>query len=683
MTEPTPVTPGNFIRELIAEDLQNGKHDGRVLTRFPPEPNGYLHIGHAKAICLGFGLARDFKGGCNLRFDDTNPVTEDVEYVDAIQNDIKWLGFEWDNLFYASDYFEQLYQYAELLIQKGLAYVDSLDEEQIREYRGNYYKKGTPSPFRDRTVAENLQLFRDMRAGKHADGTHVLRAKIDLNSQNMNLRDPLLYRIRHAPHHRTGTKWCIYPMYDYAHPLSDAIEKITHSLCTLEFEAHRPLYDWAIQQTGAYPSQQIEFARLFLTYTVMSKRKLLQLVQEKKVDGWDDPRMPTLAGFRRRGYTAAAIRNFCERIGVSKADSIVDYGLLEYCLREDLNLTAPRVMAVLKPLKLTITNFPAGETRELEAPLSPDKPEMGTRKVPFSNTLYVEREDFREDPPKEWFRLAPGREVRLRYGCIVKCTEVIKDDKGEPIELRATMDLDSWGGNAPDGRTIRGTLHWVSAAHSRATTVRLYDRLFTVESPGTVEGKSFLEEMNPNSLEVVTAQLEPYLDKAKAGEHYQFERLGYFCVDPDGGFNRAVTLKDSWAKIEKKVAQPAAPKPPKEKKSVEKKAEAAGPAAEVGIEEFQKLDLRVALVKEAGLVEGADKLIRVLVDLGDGRDRQIFAGLRQSYPDPATLVGKRVVVIANLKPRQMKFGLSEGMILAAGKLVISAGEDTKPGDKVS
>ncbi len=686
MTEPT--TAGNFIRELMAEDKKSGKHDGRILTRFPPEPNGYLHIGHAKAMCISFGLAKDFGGGCNLRFDDTNPITEDVEYVESIQNDIKWLGFEWTNLYYASDYFEQLYQYAELLIQKGLAYVDSLDEEQIREYRGNYYKKGTPSPFRDRTVAENLKMFRDMRAGKYKEGEQVLRAKIDLNSQNMNLRDPLLYRIRYAPHHRTGTKWCIYPMYDYAHPLSDAIEKITHSLCTLEFEAHRPLYDWAIHETGAYPSQQIEFARLFLSYTVMSKRKLLQLVQDKVVNGWDDPRMPTLAGLRRRGFTPASLRNFCERIGVAKADSMVDYGLLEYCLREDLNVSAPRVMAVLKPLKFTITNFPAGETRELDAPLSPDKPEMGTRKVPFSSVVYVEREDFREDPPKEWFRLAPGREVRLRYGCIVKCTEVIKDDKGEPIELRGTMDLDSWGGNAPDGRTIRGTLHWVSAQHAKPMTVRLYDRLFSVENPGAIEGKSFLEEMNPNSLEVVTAQVEPYLANAKPGQHYQFERLGYFVGDPDGGFNRAVTLKDGWAKIEKKVAQPAAvkepkaPKEPKKDKSLDKKPEVTA-AAEVGIEDFQKLDLRVALVKEAGLVEGADKLIRVLVDIGDGRDRQIFAGLRQSYPDPAALVGKRVVVIANLKPRQMKFGLSEGMILAAGKLVISAGEDTKPGDKVS
>jgi glutaminyl-tRNA synthetase len=699
MSEPTPsTTTGNFIRELIAEDTKTSKHDGRVATRFPPEPNGYLHIGHAKAMCLNFGLARDFQGSCNLRFDDTNPITEDVEYVDSIQNDIKWLGFEWNNLYYASDYFEQLYQYAELLIQKGLAYVDSLDEEQIREYRGNYYKKGTPSPFRDRTVAENLQLFRDMRAGKYKDGQHVLRAKIDLNSQNMNMRDPLLYRIRHAPHHRTGTNWCIYPMYDYAHPLSDAIEKITHSLCTLEFEAHRPLYDWAIAETGAYPSQQIEFARLFLTYTVMSKRKLLELVQKKVVNGWDDPRMPTLAGLRRRGYTAAAIRNFCERIGVSKADSVVDVGLLEHCLREDLNKSAPRLMAVLKPLELIIENFPEGQIRELDAPLSPEAPAMGSRKVPFSRTLYIEQDDFRTEVPQEvrksfaFHRLVPGRDgqpgqlVRLRYACIIRCTRFERDFAGNVKTVYATMVEGSWGGNHPEGTTVPGTIHWVSAAHSKPATVRLYDRLFSAENPGTTEGKSFLEEMNPHSLEAVTAQIEPYLEKAKAGEHYQFERLGYFVGDPDGGFNRAVTLKDTWAKIEKKVAQqPAAPKPPKEAKkdkSVDKKVET-GPAAEVGIEEFQKLDLRVALVKEAGLVEGADKLIRVLVDLGDGRDRQIFAGLRQSYPDPAALVGKRVVVIANLRPRQMKFGLSEGMILAAGKLVISAGEDTRPGDKVS
>ncbi len=680
--------PSHFIRDMIVEDRAKGGHQGRVATRFPPEPNGYLHIGHAKAICLNFGLAREFGGTCNLRFDDTNPITEDVEYVDAIQSDIRWLGFQWSALYYASDYFEQLYQFAEKLIQKGIAYVDSLDEEQIRDYRGNYYVKGKPSPFRDRTVAENLDLFRRMRAGEFKEGAHVLRAKIDLNSQNMNMRDPLLYRIRYAPHHRTGTKWCIYPMYDYAHPLSDAIEQITHSICTLEFEAHRPLYDWVIRECETYPSQQIEFARLNLTYTVMSKRKLLELVQKKLVSGWDDPRMPTLAGLRRRGFTPEALRTFCERIGVAKADSTVDVGLLEHCLREDLNKKAPRVMAVLRPLKLVIENFPEGETRELEAPLNPEDASAGSRKVPFSRTVYIEQDDFREDPPKEFFRLAPGREVRLRYACVLTCTDVKKDAQGNVIELRAKMDLDSWGGNTTDGRTIKGTLHWVSAAHAQSAEVRLYDRLFAVENPGTTEGKSFLEELNPASLQTVQAAVEPYLAKAKAGEIYQFERLGYFCVDSAGGFNRAVTLKDTWAKIEKKLPAAAAKPPRGDETKVEKRkkaepAAAAAPPGEVGIEEFNKLDLRVGIVREAGLVDGADKLIRCLVDLGEGRNRQIFAGLRQSYPDPAVLVGRRVIVIANLKPRQMKFGLSEGMILAGAHKLIAADDATKPGDKVS
>src|SRR5262245_55367398 len=434
---------GNFVREIIREDVASGKHQGRVSTRFPPEPNGYLHIGHAKAICTDFGLAQEFGGTCNLRFDDTNPTTEDVEYVEAIQADIRWLGFEWNELFYASDYFEHCYQIAEKLIVKGKAYVDSSTEEEIREARGNFYKKGVPTRFRDRSVEENLDLFRRMRAGEFPEGAHVLRGKIDLTTQNMNMRDPVLYRIRYAPHHRTGTKWCIYPMYDYAHPLSDAHEKITHSICTLEFEAHRPLYDWCIQEGEVFPSRQIEFARLNLTYTVMSKRRLLELVKNKLVNGWDDPRMPTLAGLRRRGYTPEAIRAFCERIGVSKADSVVDVGLLEYCLREDLNRRCPRVMGVLRPLKLVIENFPAGETREIDAPLHPEDASVGSRKVPFSRVLYIERDDFREDPPKDWFRLAPGREVRLRYACLVKCTEVVKDEKGEVVELRCTWDPQS------------------------------------------------------------------------------------------------------------------------------------------------------------------------------------------------------------------------------------------------
>jgi len=686
-----PGNPGNFIRELIVADRQSGKHAGRVATRFPPEPNGYLHIGHAKAICIDFGLAREAGGTTNLRFDDTNPTTEDVEYVDAIQADIKWLGFEWTELHYASDYFEQLYSIAERLIEKGVAYVDSLNEEQIREYRGNFYIKGKESPHRNRTVAENLDLFRRMKAGEFKEGEHVLRAKIDLLSQNMNLRDPLLYRIRYAPHHRTGTKWCIYPMYDYAHPLSDAIEKITHSICTVEFEAHRPLYDWVIREAGEFPSQQIEFARLNLTYTLMSKRKLLELVGKGVVSGWDDPRMPTLAGMRRRGYTRDAIIAFCERVGVAKADSVVDVGLLEYYLREDLNKRAPRVMGVLHPIRVVITNFPDGEVRMITAQNNPEDVAAGSRQVPFSRELYIEREDFREDPPKDWFRLSPGREVRLRYACLLTCNEVIKDIHGEVIELRCTWDEASWGGTSPDGRVVRGTLHWVSVAESVPAHVRLYDRLFSVENPGTTEGKSFLEEMNPESLTVATAaRLEPSLATATHGATYQLERLGYFCVDLDSApgalvFNRTVTLKDTWAKIEAKATKPAVVKAPKVPKVAP--APPAPPPAEIAIEDFQKIDLRVGVIREATLVEEAKKLIRLKVDLGEGRLRQIFAGLRASYPDPSVLVGKRVSVVANLKPREMKFGVSEGMVLAAGLDAHVATFDEAgaplPGDKIS
>ncbi len=698
----------HFIREQIVADNQSGKYAGRVATRFPPEPNGYLHIGHAKAISIDFGLAREFGGTTNLRFDDTNPTKEEVEYVESIQEDIRWLGYEWNALYFASDYFEELYQIAEKLIQKGVAYVDSLNEDQIREYRGDYYKKGVPSPYRDRSVDENLELFRGMRAGKFKEGEHVLRAKIDLLSQNMNMRDPLLYRIRYAPHHRTGTKWCIYPLYDYAHPLSDSVEKITHSICTVEFEAHRPLYDWFIREAGMFPSQQIEFAKLKLTYTLMSKRKLVELVQSKKVSGWDDPRMATLAGMRRRGFTPEGIRVFCEKIGVAKADSVVDLGLFEYYQREDLNRRCPRVMGVLKPLKLVIENFPAGEVRQLDAPLHPDDPTLGTRQVPFSRELYIERDDYREEPPKDWFRLAPGREVRLRYGCLVTCKEAIKNSAGEVVELRCTMDLESWGGNAPDGRTVKGTLHWVSAAQAITAEVRLYDRLFSVDNPGATEGRSFLDELNPDSLvRISDAKLEPHLTGAPAGSRWQFERLGYFYVDPDGGFNRTVTLKDTWAKIEKKQQSPGGQKAnananANAKANANEKTKNANanakqpppaPPAEIAIEDFQKLDLRVGIVREASLVEEAKKLIRLQVDLGEGRLRQIFAGLRAFYPDPAVLVGKRVIVVANLKPRQMKFGLSEGMVLAAGGPVESGGahrvatfdadDSPKPGDKVS
>jgi glutaminyl-tRNA synthetase len=701
VSEPKPApgtSPGNFIRDILLADAASNRYGGRVATRFPPEPNGYLHIGHAKAICIDFGLAREMGGTTNLRFDDTNPTTEDVEYVNAIQDDIRWLGFDWHGLYYASDYFEEMYAIAERLIEKGVAYVDSLSEEQIREHRGNFYKKGVPSPYRDRSVAENLDLFRRMRAGEFPEGAHVLRAKIDLLSQNMNLRDPLLYRIRYAPHHRTGTRWCIYPMYDYAHPLSDAVEKITHSICTLEFEAHRPLYDWCIREAEVFPSQQIEFARLALTYTIMSKRKLAELVQQGLVSGWDDPRMPTLAGLRRRGYTPEAIRAFCERIGVAKADSVVDVGLLEHHLRQDLERRAPRALAVLRPLKLTIVNFPDNEVREIDAPLHPDDPAHGTRKVAFSRTLWIERDDFREDPPRDWFRLAPGREVRLRYACLVRCNEVVKDERGEVVELRCTWDEGSWGGAAPDGRVVRGTLHWVSAAHAVPAEVRLYDRLFAVENPGTDEGKSFLDEINPESLvRLDTARVEPHLATAAPGTRWQFERLGYFCVDPDGApdrpaFNRTVTLKDSWAKIESRGAAPPAPaKAAKPAKAPKAAPAPAPPPAEIGIDDFGRVDLRVGIVREAATVPEATKLIRVLVDLGEERPRQIFAGLRAFYPDPSVLVGKRVIVVANLKPRQMKFGVSEGMILAAGGgdrphrvATFDAGDDAPAaGDKIA
>jgi glutaminyl-tRNA synthetase len=700
---------GNFVRDIMAADQASKRHGGRVATRFPPEPNGYLHIGHAKAICVDFGLAQEFGGTCNLRFDDTNPTTEDIEYVEAIQDDIRWLGFQWSSLFYASDYFERLYQLAIKLIEKDRAYVDSLSEEEIREYRGDFYKKGKPSPYRNRPIAGSLDLFKRMWAGEFPEGAHVLRGKIDLETQNMNMRDPVLYRIRYAPHHRTGSAWCIYPMYDYAHPLSDAIEQITHSLCTLEFESHRPLYDWCIRETELFPSRQIEFARLNLTYTVMSKRKLAELVQKKIVSGWDDPRMPTLAGLRRRGYTPEAIRAFCERIGVAKTDSLIDVGLLEHGLRDDLNRRSPRVMAVLRPLKLVIDNFPEGETRELEAPLHPEDPAQGTRKLPFSRVVYVDRDDFREDPPKDWFRLAPGREVRLRYACLVRCTRVVKDAAGQVTELHADWDPGSWGGSAPDGRTVRGTLHWVSAAHAAPAEVRLYDRLFSVENPGADEGKSFLDEINPDSIvRVEGAVTEPYLTAAaKPGMRVQFERVGYFCLDPDSTpdkpiWNRTVGLKDSWAKIESKGGKKAGPSPaPRQAGKGDKKSPApstAAPvpspgAAEITIDDLGKIDLRVGVVRSAELVAGADKLIKLMVDVGDpeGRLRQIFTGLRAFYPDPAVLVGRRVGVVANLKPRQMKFGLSEGMILAAGggdrphRIVTfdDVSDAPHPGDKIT
>ncbi len=554
--------PSHFIEEAIEEDLRTGRFGGRVATRFPPEPNGYLHIGHAKAICLDFGMAQKYGGTCNLRFDDTNPSTEDVEYVEAIKEDIRWLGFDWgEREYYASDYFEQLYQWAEDLVRAGHAYVDSLSEEEIREYRGNYYRKGRESPYRNRSVEENLDLLRRMRAGEFPDGAHVLRAKIDLESQNMNLRDPIMYRIRHATHHRTGDRWCIYPTYDWAHGQCDSIEGITHSLCTLEFENHRPLYDWFLDRLGVHHPRQIEFARLNLTYTVLSKRRLLELVQKGVVEGWDDPRMPTLSGLRRRGVPPEAIRAFCERIGVAKNDSVVDVELLEHAIRECLNATAPRVMAVLRPLRLVIENYPEDQVEELDAPFHPDEPSWGSRKVPFSRVLFIERDDFREDPPPKWHRLAPGREVRLRYACLVRCTGVVRDQgTGEVVEVRCEWDPASRGGQSPDGRRVKGTLHWVSAAHSVPAEVRLYDRLFLKPDPMDVpEGGSWLDSLNPKSLEVLQGRLEPFLAGAGPGSRWQFERLGYFCVDSKDSrpgqpvFNRTVTLKDTWARIERRM----------------------------------------------------------------------------------------------------------------------------------
>jgi glutaminyl-tRNA synthetase len=547
----------DFIRTIISDDLEAGKNGRRVATRFPPEPNGYLHIGHAKSICLNFGVAQEFGGTCNLRFDDTNPTKEDVEYVESIEEDVRWLGFEWAALHFASDYFEQLYQFAEDLVNKRLAYVDSQTSDEIRRNRGTLTEPGTESPFRNRPVAENLDLFRRMRAGEFADGAHVLRAKIDMASPNINMRDPVLYRIRRAHHHRTGDRWCIYPMYDMAHPPSDALEHITHSLCTLEFEDHRPLYDWLVD-TLPVPSRprQIEFARLNLTYTVMSKRRLLELVQDRHVSGWDDPRMPTIVGMRRRGYTPEAIRAFCDRIGVAKRENIVDVALLEHAVREDLNLRAQRVMGVLRPLKVVVTNYPAGQTEELDVVNNPENPAAGTRKVPFSRELYIEQGDFREDPPKKFFRLAPGREVRLRCGYFITCTDVVKDPaSGQVTELRCTYDPATRGGDAPDGRKVKATLHWVSAAHAVTAEVRLYDRLFTVEEPGKVE--DYRTVLNPASLEIVAgAKIEPFAAALPAETRVQFERIGYFCVDKDTApgkpvFNRTVTLKDSWAKIER------------------------------------------------------------------------------------------------------------------------------------
>jgi glutaminyl-tRNA synthetase len=555
------VPPSNFIREIITEDLKTNKWGGRVHTRFPPEPNGYLHIGHAKSICLNFGMAAEFGGKCNLRFDDTNPSKEEVEYVESIKEDVRWLGFDWeDRLFFASDYFEQMYQYAVQLIKQGQAYVCDLSADEITRYRGTLTEPGKDSPYRQRSIEENLDLFERMRAGEFPNGSRTLRAKIDMASPNLNMRDPIMYRIVHAEHHRTGNQWCIYPTYDWAHGLEDSIEKITHSICTLEFEDHRPLYDWYLDRLGAYHPQQIEFARLNLNYTVMSKRKLLRLAQEGYVSGWDDPRMPTICGLRRRGYTPESIRTFCERIGLAKRDSVVDIALLEHCLREDLNKRAPRVMAVLHPLKVIIENYPEGQVEELDAVNNPEDASTGTRKIPFSGRLYIEKDDFREVPPKGFFRLTPGGEVRLKHAYIIKCESVVRDEKtGEVIELHCSYDPETKSGGAKAGRKVKSTLHWVSADHALEAEVRLYDHLFLTPHPDDVpDGSDFKVNLNPNSLQTLTScKIEPGLRGAKPGNRYQFLRMGYFCVDSDSSgkrvvFNRTVTLQDEWAKMEKK-----------------------------------------------------------------------------------------------------------------------------------
>lgn len=553
----TDSKPADFIREIIREDLRNNKYGGRVHTRFPPEPNGYLHIGHAKSICLNFSVAEEFGGLCNLRFDDTNPTKEEAEYVESIKEDVRWLGFDWNGReFFASDYFEQMYQYAVQLIKDGKAYVCDLSADEIREYRGTLTTSGKDSPYRNRSVEENLDLFERMRAGEFKEGSRTLRAKIDMSSGNINMRDPVIYRILHTEHHRTGNKWCIYPMYDFAHCISDSIERITHSICTLEFEDHRPLYDWFLDQLNLYHPRQIEFARLNISHTVLSKRKLAELVEGGYVKGWDDPRMPTIAGLRRHGYTPESIRNFSERIGVAKRESIVDVALLEHCLREDLNKRAPRVMAVLRPLRVVLENYPEDMVEEIEAINNPEDPSMGTRKVPFSRNLYIEHEDFLEHPPEKFFRLAPGREVRLRYAYFIKCVGVVKDkETGEIVELRCTYDPSTKGGDAPDGRKVKATLHWVSASHSIEAEVRLYENLFTVSNPSEYE--DFKAFINPNSLVVLkSCRVEPSLANAIVGDRFQFERLGYFCVDPDSQngklvFNRTVSLKDEWTKIKK------------------------------------------------------------------------------------------------------------------------------------
>ena len=674
MSEPTEKVSTDFIREIVNQDIASGKYKvGDIRTRFPPEPNGYLHIGHAKALWIDFGVARDYKGKTMLRMDDTNPVKEDVEYVDAIKEDIHWMGFDWEgDVRYASDYFEKMYEYAVLMIEKGLAYVDDQTADQIRETRGTLTEPGKESPWRNRSVEENLDLFKRMRAGEFADGEKVLRAKIDMASPNINFRDPVMYRILHATHHRTGDKWCIYPMYDWAHGLEDSIEGITHSLCTLEFEIHRPLYNWFLEQLPVHRPQQIEFSRLNLTYTVMSKRKLLKLVQEKHVNGWDDPRMPTICGFRRRGYTPTAIMDFLGRGGITKFNGIIDIALLENSLREELNKTASRYMGVLNPLKVVLTNYPEGQIEWLEAVNNPEDPAAGTRKLPFGRELYIDRDDFREVPPPKYYRLAPGAEVRLRWGYFITCQEVVKDANGNIVELRCTYDPQTKGGNAPDGRKVKGTIQWVEATNAIDAEIRQYDRLFTKEDPDDLEEgqEDFLANLNPDSLHILhNCKLEPALGKLTPETRVQLERVGYFCADrydysPEHPvFNLTVSLKDSWAKIEKKE-EPAKAAPKAEKKTEKKTAEQPVNVAVIGVEDFAKLQLKVAKVLEAERVENADKLLKLQVDCGE--KRQIVAGVA-AYYKPEEIVGKLIVMVVNLKPSVIRGIESNGMLLAAKK----------------
>ncbi len=657
----------DFIRAIINEHMAKGTYQQRVHTRFPPEPNGYLHIGHAKAICIDFGMALEYGGKCNLRMDDTNPCKEDTEYVDAIIEDVHWLGFDWDDRFYyASDYFDQMYEYAEEMINQGKAYVDDLTADEIREYRGTLTEPGKESPCRNRSIAENLALFRRMRAGEFPDGSRTLRAKIDMASPNLNMRDPVMYRVLHAEHHRTGDKWCIYPMYDWAHGLEDSLEGITHSLCSLEFENHRPLYDWFLIQLGVHKPQQIEFSRLNLTYTVMSKRKLLRLVKEGFVSGWDDPRMPTLCGLRRRGYTPESLRNFVAKVGITKFASTTDVVLLEHCLREHLNQIAPRAMAVLDPLKVVITNYPEGQVEYLEAINNPEDPNAGTRQIPFGRELYIEREDFMENPPAKFHRLSPGSEVRLRWGYFLTCTEAVKDAAGNVVELRCTYDPATKGGNAPDGRKVKGTIHWVSATHAKDAEIRLYDRLFVKENPEECEeGQDFTANLNPDSLTMLKGcKLEPSLAEAPAGTTYQFERLGYFCPDNRDSkpghlvFNRTVQLRDTWAKIAQKEAPKPAPKAPAAEAPVEG-------VALIGIDDFAKVELKTAKVLAAEVVPEADRLLKLQVEIGS-ETRQIVAGVAQFYT-PEEIVGKTIVVVANLEPAVIRGVQSNGMLLAAKK----------------